>query len=114
MAQPIGMKACLISIVSAYCVENSATNKNTGVLNFYKLLKLAVVSPYSTENGASNRIQVIFCFEQSLNYYDVMFINLLHCSTYFLQYIIKIESVENGATNRNEGMFNFAQLPIFC
>ena len=83
MAQPIGMKACLISIVSAYSVENGATNKNAGVLNFYKLLKLAVVFPYSTENGASNRIQVIFCFEQPLNYYDVMFNYLLHSSTYF-------------------------------
>jgi hypothetical protein len=60
MAQQMGMKACLISNVSAYSGENGATNKNAGVLNFYKLLKLAVVFPYSTENGASNRIQVIF------------------------------------------------------
>jgi hypothetical protein len=54
MAQQIGMKACLISIVSAYSVENGATNKNAGVFNLF--LKLAVVFRYSTENGASNRI----------------------------------------------------------
>jgi hypothetical protein len=28
--------------------------------------------------------------------------------------VIKIESVEYGATNRNEDVSNFAGLPIFC
>ena len=52
MAQPIGMKACLISLSSPYSVENGATNKNAGVFNFYKLLKLTLIFPYSTEAGA--------------------------------------------------------------
>ncbi len=42
MAQPIGMQACLISLVSPYSVENGATNRNTDVFNFYTLLKLAL------------------------------------------------------------------------
>jgi hypothetical protein len=28
MAQPIGIKACLISLVSAYSVENGASNRD--------------------------------------------------------------------------------------
>jgi hypothetical protein len=28
--------------------------------------------------------------------------------------VIQIDSVENGATNRNKDVFNFAGLPIFC
>ncbi len=83
--QQKGMKACLILLATTYSVENGASNRNTGVFIIDNLLKLALVFLYSTENGASNRIQVIFSFEQSLNYYDVMFTNLLHRSTYFLK-----------------------------
>ena len=67
MAQLIERKACLLLLVSPYSVENGATNRNTGVLNLYKLLKLALVYPYSTENGASNRSQVMFSFDIHLN-----------------------------------------------
>jgi hypothetical protein len=78
MAQQIGMTACLILFVITYSVENGASNRSTGEFNIDNLLKLALVFLYSTENGASNRIQVIFSFEQSLNYSDAMFTNLLH------------------------------------
>jgi hypothetical protein len=78
MAQQIGMKASLILLATTYSVENGASNRSTGVFNIDNLLKLALVFLYSTENGASNRIQVMLSFEQSLNYYDAMFINLLH------------------------------------
>jgi hypothetical protein len=78
MAQQIGMTACLILLVTTYSVENGASNRSTGVFNFDNLLKLVLVFLYSTENGASNRIQVIFSLEQSLNYSDAMFTNLLH------------------------------------
>jgi hypothetical protein len=43
MAQLIERKARLLLLVSPYSVENGATNRNTGVLNLYKLLKLALV-----------------------------------------------------------------------
>jgi hypothetical protein len=66
MAQSIGRKACLILLVSPYSVENGATNRNSGVLNFHRLLKLALVFPYSTENGASNRSRGVFRFYSQL------------------------------------------------
>ncbi len=52
MAQPIVMRVSLIPIISTYSVENGAANRNTGVFNFYKLLKLTLIFPYSTEAGA--------------------------------------------------------------
>jgi hypothetical protein len=51
MARSIGVKSDL----KTESVENGATNQIAGMLNFYKLLKLALVFSYSTENGASNR-----------------------------------------------------------
>jgi hypothetical protein len=45
MAQSIGMKACLMPLVSAYSVENGATNRNKGVFKFYSQLKLAQSLP---------------------------------------------------------------------
>ncbi len=47
MAHPIGVKSDL----KTESVENGATNRNTGMFNFYKLLKLTLI-PYSTEAGA--------------------------------------------------------------
>ncbi len=49
MARPIGVK----SEFNTESVENGAPNRNTGVFNFYKLLKLALVFAYSTEAGVS-------------------------------------------------------------
>jgi hypothetical protein len=72
MAPPIGMKACLISLVSPYSVENGASNRTAGVFKVYSLLKLALVFPFSAENGASNRSK------QSLELFCVMFTILLH------------------------------------
>ena len=48
MAHPIGVK----SDFKTESVENGATNRNTGMFNFYKLLKLTLIFPYSTEAGA--------------------------------------------------------------
>jgi hypothetical protein len=48
MAHPIGLKSNL----KTESVENGAANRNTGVFNGYKLLKLALVFPYSTEADA--------------------------------------------------------------
>jgi hypothetical protein len=48
MAHPIGVKSDL----KTESVENGAANRNTGVFNFYKLLKLTLIFPYSTEAGA--------------------------------------------------------------
>jgi hypothetical protein len=47
MAHPIGGK----SDFKTESVEKGATNKNTGLCNFYKLLKQALIFPYSTEAG---------------------------------------------------------------
>jgi hypothetical protein len=76
MARPIQVK----SDFKTESVENGATSKNAGLLKSYKLLKLVLVFPYSTENGAPNRSQVMYSFEQSLNYSAVMFAILLHQS----------------------------------
>jgi hypothetical protein len=48
MAHPIGVKSDL----KTESVENGAANRNGGVFNFYKLLKLTLIFPYSTEAGA--------------------------------------------------------------
>jgi hypothetical protein len=48
MAHPIGVKSDL----KTESVENGATNRNKGMFNFYKLLKLTLIFPYSTEAGA--------------------------------------------------------------
>jgi hypothetical protein len=61
MARPIGVKL----VLKTESVENGATNRNTGLFNIDKLLKLALVFPYSTENGASNRTQVMFSSDES-------------------------------------------------
>jgi hypothetical protein len=45
MARPIGMKSSL----KTESVENGATNRDIGVFNIDKLLKLAFVFQYSTE-----------------------------------------------------------------
>ncbi len=66
MAQPIGSKAGLIPLGSAYSVENGATNRNAGVLKTYNLLKMALIFPYSAENGASNRSTGVFRFYSQL------------------------------------------------
>jgi hypothetical protein len=55
MAHPIGVKSDL----KTESVENGATNRNTGVFNFYKLLKLTLIFPYSTEAGALSLSEVL-------------------------------------------------------
>jgi hypothetical protein len=84
MAQPIGMKACSISLVFPYSVENGVSNKgeggfkiesvengvtdrNPGVFKVYNLLKLALIFPYFAENGGPNRSTVKFGFDIHLN-----------------------------------------------
>jgi hypothetical protein len=98
MARPIGVK----SDFKTESVENGAPNRNTCVFNFYILLKLALLFPYSTEAGAlslkCNKIlkslkQTVpyslghkfakFAFQQSMNYFSVMFTILLIKSKYF-------------------------------
>jgi hypothetical protein len=54
MARPIWVKSDL----KTKSVENGATNNNTGVFNFYKLLKLVLFFPYSTEAGALSLSEV--------------------------------------------------------
>jgi hypothetical protein len=75
MARPIGVKV----VIKTESVENGATNRNTGVFIFYKLLKLALVFPYSAEND-----EIILIVDNHLNYFAIMFTILLHQSKYFL------------------------------
>ena len=84
-----------LALVFPYSVENGASNRSTVQSNWswrslsLKSNKILRSFKYIVRYSFGHKYAK-FAFQQILNYYDVMFPNLIHWSTFFLQVVFSM------------------------